>query len=321
MSLSVGIVGFPNVGKSTLFQLITSNKVDCANYPFCTINPNIGVAAVFDERVDEISKIVPEKKRVYPAIKFVDIAGLVEGASQGKGLGNQFLAHIREVDLILFVLRAFKDDQVIGVRDEIDPSKEAELLELELVFKDLETINKKIASLEKEARSLKKEAVFELKVLEKAKEFLEKGDLLSDIDFNEKEKELIEKSNFLTDKPKIYLLNGKDFDLVGKQEFLAIDIKDKKEIDSLIKKCYKSLDLITFFTTESDEIRGWKIKAGKDIREAGSLIHSDFKDKFIKAEVIGWQELIKSGDLKKAKKRSEGKDYIVQDGDVIEIKI
>ncbi len=338
MSLSVGIVGFPNVGKSTLFQIITKKQVDRANYPFCTIDPNVGVVSVPDERIEEMAKIIPTKKKVYSAIEFIDIAGLVEGASQGKGLGNRFLSHIRETSVIVYVLRAFKDSQIISSRENIDPIKEGELLETELILKDLEVVNKRILSLEKEVRARRKEALMESETLKKAGNLLEKETPLIDGDFTEDEEKIIFSYRFLTHKPKLYLLNGREEDVSeeienyfrGKNwEFLIMDIKKEEDsaelnesdiIDKLIKKAYDLLNSITFFTAGPDEIRAWKIKKGEKAPKAGGVIHSDFEKKFIKAIVVHWKDLIDSGGWNKAKKRMEGKDYVVKDGDVVEIK-
>ena len=350
MALSVGIVGFPNVGKSTLFQTITKKQVECANYAFCTIDPNVGFVSVYDKRIDEISRVVETKKKTYPIVEFIDIAGLVEGASQGKGLGNRFLSHIRETNLIIYVLRAFKNSQVMSTREEINPLKEAELLETELILKDLDVIEKRMNSLEKEVRAQKKEAILEMETLKKARKLLEENIVLIEGKFSEKEIKIISSYSFLTYKPMIYLLNGKEDEIseeikksFGNKNFFIVDIKSEEEsynlteeervdlgfsqfskIDNLIKKSYDFLGLITFFTAGPEEIRAWKIRKGAKAPEAGGVIHSDFEEGFIKADVINWQDLINSGGFSEARKkgliRTEGKDYIVCDGDVIEIK-
>jgi len=325
--LSIGIVGLPNVGKSTLFKLITQKKIDCANYPFCTIEPNIGVVVVPDERLDLISQVVPSKKKTYSAIEFVDIAGLVEGASQGKGLGNKFLANIRETSLIVYVLRAFQEKEIVSVRNEIDPLQEAELLETELALKDLETLDKRIHWLEKEHRSGRK--TNERDILIKARKIIEESHLLSDSDFDEETKKTISNLSLLASKPRIYLVNGKEEEIsletrnrFKNKNFLIVDINnpDSLVIDELIRKSYELLGLITFFTVGPEEIRAWKIRKGAKAPEAGGAIHSDFQEKFIKAIVVDWQDLIKKGGFSKATKRIEGKNYTVQDGDVVEIK-
>ncbi len=350
MSLSVGIVGFPNVGKSTLFQIITKKQVACENYPFCTVDANTGVVFVFDERVDEIKETIKSEKKTYTSIKFIDIAGLIKGASKGEGLGNKFLANIREVDVIVYVLRAFNDDNVINVSDEVNPLKEMELLETELILKDMETVEKKINFLKKEARSLKKEAVSELKVLEKVKGFLEKQNLLIEKDFSEQERKIISQYQFLTMKPGICVLNGKKqevpkqlieklnknnsliTDFIEEQEFINFTSKERislglpKEsiINELIKKSYDLLGYISFFTAGEKETRAWKIKKGARAPEAGGIVHTDFEKGFIKAEVINWKDLVREKSFSEARKkgliRIEGKNYIVSDGDVIDVK-
>ncbi len=350
MSLSVGIVGFTNVGKSTLFQIITKKEVSCENYPFCTIDPNIGVVSVFDKRVDEIAKTVKSEKKTYTSIKFVDIAGLVEGASKGEGLGNKFLANIKEVDVIIYVLRAFEDSNVAGALKEINPLKEMELLKTELVLKDIETIEKRINLLEKEARSLKKEAASELEVIKKAKDLLGKGISLNEGNFLKEEKNILLPYQFLTMKPGIYLLNGRKNEIseeiikkisnndslvanfLKEQEFVNFDSKERMSlglpeesvINELIKKSYDLLGYITFFTTCEKESRAWKIKKGAKAPEAGRTVHSDFEKGFIKAEVINWKDLVREKSFSEARKkgliRIEGKDYVVSDGDVVDIK-
>jgi len=354
MSLHIGIVGLPNVGKSTLFQAITKKEVDCANYPFCTIDPNIGVVAVPDERIDKLAELTSSAKKIYTTVEFVDIAGLVKGASQGEGLGNKFLANIREVDAVLYILRCFSNKNIINTQSEIDVFGDKEILDTEMVLKDLETVEKRIQGLEKELKSKIKEknAEKEFKVLSRAEEFLQKGKILSEIQWNEEENKILNSYQLLTIKPKLFLLNGSeneipdsvinrfkknnwpfliidiltefeasDFDI---EERISFGLAEKSQVESLIKQCYKLLDLITFFTTGPDETRGWTLKKGERAPQAGGVIHSDFETHFIKAEVINWQELLDSQGFAKAREngliRTEGKDYVVQDGDVIEIK-
>ncbi|HRT18173.1 MAG TPA: redox-regulated ATPase YchF [Candidatus Paceibacterota bacterium] len=349
MALQIGIVGFPNVGKSTLFQLITKKQVDIANYPFCTIDPNIGVTCVPDSRVDQLANLTKSAKKIYATIEFVDIAGLVEGASKGEGLGNKFLANIRETDAIIYVLRCFKNENVIKTRDDIDVLKDKEVLDMEMMLKDIETIEKRLSSLEKEIRANKKEAIKESEVLNKVYELLKDGKIISDISLSDEEKKIIDSYQLLSSKPRLYLLNGekkdvsmevidyfKDkprifMDILTEVESAELSEEEQKELgiesklNELIKEAYKLLGLINFFTTGADETRAWTIKSGFSAPQAGGVIHSDFKDKFIRAEVINWKDLIDCNGFTKAREkgmiRTEGKEYIVKDGDVIEFKI
>jgi len=349
MSLSIGIVGLPNVGKSTLFKTLTKKEVDIANYPFCTIDPNVGVVLVPDERVDKLAELSKSKKRIYATVDFVDIAGLVKGASAGEGLGNKFLSHIREVDAILYVLRVFEKSDIINTQQEINPLKEKEILDVELILKDLETINKRIDGLAGDVRQNKKEAVKEMEVLKKAKEFLSAEKVLIDQDWTDDEKEILKNFQLLTFKPRLYLLNGKEEEIVKSDltklgnNYLVIDIateyeaeglakEERRELglpldsetDVLVKKSYELLNLITFLTTGEDETRAWTIKKGDSAPRAGSAIHTDFENKFVKAEVVFWENLIVAGGYPKAREqgklRTEGKEYVVKDGDVIEFK-
>lgn len=352
MSLTIGIVGLPNVGKSTLFQAITKKQVDCANYPFCTIDPNVGVVAVPDERVDVLAELTHSVKKIYTTIEFVDIAGLVEGASKGEGLGNKFLANIRETDAVLYVLRCFANEKIINTQNEINPFKNKEILDTELIFKDLETVEKRLNSLQREARSGDKQSIKELTVLNKAKELLLSGKILYSENLDDEEIKIINSYQLLTIKPRLFLLNGstKDVDqdtlnIFNKNNWLFLimdilsefdassltveertefDLPEKSELDCLVKKSYELLDLITFFTTGLDETRAWTLKRGGKAPRAGGVIHSDFEKYFIKAEIINWQDLINAGGFVQAREkgliRTEGKEYLVQDGDVIEIK-
>ena len=353
MSLSIGIVGLPNVGKSTLFNTITKKQVDIANYPFCTIDPNVGVVTVPDERVDKLARLMNSKKKIYTTIEFFDIAGLVKGANKGEGLGNKFLANIRETDAIVYVLRGFSNSNIVNTQEGIDPLKEKDVLDTELMLKDLETLEKRIESLEKEIKARKKEAIKEQEALKKAKDILENGKILSEQEFSESEKKIIAQYQLLTMKPRLYLLNGekeeieeKNFLKVFKENnwpYLIIDIlaenevvdmsqeeraslglEPESELKDLIKRSYEILGLITFFTTGEDETRAWTIKKGSTAPKAGGVIHSDFEDKFIKAEVINWNDLLEVGGIAEAREkglmRTEGKEYLVKDGDVIEIK-
>ncbi len=350
MPLSIGIVGLPNVGKSTLFQTLTKKQIDRANYPFCTIDPNVGVVTVPDQRVDKLAELTKSAKKIYTTIEFIDIAGLVEGAHQGEGLGNKFLANIRKTDAILYILRIFKNEKIVNTQNKIDPLGSKEILDTEMALKDMATLEKRLVSLEKEAKR-SKEALKEIGLVKKAKEILEQGKLLCE-NISEEDKETLKQYQLLTLKPRLFLLNGSQNELTDqiKNEFeknnwpyLTIDILNEFEVDSLsqeekkdlgvtndsgldvlIKESYKLLNLITFLTTGSDETRAWTIEKGSLAPQAGGVIHTDFKKNFIKADVISYQNLIEVGSIAQAREkgliRIEGKDYIIKDGDVIEIK-
>jgi hypothetical protein len=352
MNLSLGIVGLPNVGKSTLFETITKKQVSRENYPFCTIDPNVGVVAVPDERVDKLAELTHSAKKIYTTIEFVDIAGLVKGASQGEGLGNQFLANIRETDAIVYVLRCFRKSDIINTLNKIDPLLEKETLETELMLKDLETVDKRIQNIAKDAKSGQKEAILELKVLTKAQDLLQKGQILYENSWTEEEAKIIHNYQLLTFKPRIYLLNGAKEEIdsqilsvFDKNQWLylimdvameleavnftpdereEVGLPRESELDVLIKNGYQLLNLITFLTTGPDETRAWTLRKGLKAPQAGGVIHSDFEKKFIKAEVINWQKLLDAQGYSEAREngwlRLEGKDYEVQDGDVIIIK-
>ena len=350
-SLSIGIVGLPNVGKSTLFKTLTKKEVLIANYPFATIDPNVGVVLVPDQRVDKLAELSKSKKKIYATVDFVDIAGLVKGASAGEGLGNKFLSHIREVDAVLYVLRAFKKSDIINTQQGIDPLKEKEILDVELILKDLETINKRMDGLQGEVRQNKKEAVKEMATLKKAKDFLSEEKVLIDQTFTEDDKLILNSFQLLTFKPRLYLLNGSqeeanlvksdltkfgnnylvvdvatEYEAEGLtlEERRGLDLPELSETDILVKKSYELLNLITFLTTGEDETRAWTIKKGDTAPKAGAAIHTDFENKFVKAEVVFWKDLIDCGGYPKAREqgklRTEGKEYIVKDGDVIEFK-
>lgn len=351
--LKIGIVGLPNVGKSTLFQAITKIKVDCSNYAFCTIDPNIGVVSVPDSRLDKLAQVLNPEKKIYAAVEFIDIAGLVEGAHKGEGLGNQFLSHIKEVDAVLYVLRDFKNENIINTRQSINPLEEKQVLDMEMGLKDLSLAEKRLEDLEKEVRSQDKETKKELEIFEKIRNILAKGELLSEHMWSENEEKKLRSCQFLTFKPKLYLINAKNeeinlevkeyfeksnlkyltMDVLGELELLefsreereSLGLKKDSGLDELIKKTYSLLDLITFFTIKSKETRAWSIKKGSTAPEAGGKIHNDFQERFIKAEVINWKDLIEVGGVHQAREkgllRLEGKNYIVQDGDILEIKI
>jgi len=350
MSLSIGIIGLPNVGKSTLFQAITKKQIDRQNYPFCTIDPNVGVVIVPDERVDKLAELSKSVKKIYTTIEFVDIAGLVKGASKGEGLGNKFLANIREVDTIVYVLRCFKNEKIVNTQPSIDVLRDKEVLDTEMALKDIETLEKRMSGMERLVKAQDKEAIRELKILESAKQYLENGEYLADKEWNEEELKTLNSYQLLTIKPRLFLLNGKKeeidqsvlrklkdknyliLDILSEFDSADLSIEERKEFDlpvelklnELIKKSYHLLDLITFLTTGSDETRAWTLKKGSRAPQAGGVIHTDFEKQFIKADVINWQKLIEAGGIAKAREqglmRTEGKDYIVQDGDVIEIK-
>ncbi len=349
MPLSIGIVGMPNTGKSTLFQAVTQKQVDRANYPFCTIEPNLGVIAVPDERLDSLADVFPREKKISATVEFVDIAGLIAGASQGEGLGNQFLAHIREVNALIYVLRGFSKSNVINTLDNIDPWAEKEVLDTELILKDLETVEKRIVSLEKEAKAGRAEAVREKKALEVFAQWLKEGRLLRDVLEDDYQRELGKQYQFLTGKPCLYLINAAESEIKEEtrqrfdgQPWMSIDVlteleaselseEERKELmlnsaklDELIQRSYQLLGLITFFTIGQGEVRAWTLRRGQTAPEAGGVVHTDFERNFIKAEVIGWSDLVEAGGFSLARQqgkvRTEGRDYQVQDGDVIEIK-
>ncbi|MSU54656.1 MAG: redox-regulated ATPase YchF [Candidatus Staskawiczbacteria bacterium] len=348
MSLSIGIVGLPNVGKSTLFKTLTKKEVLIANYPFATIDPSVGVVLVPDDRIDKLGEFSKSAKKIYATVDFVDIAGLVKGASEGEGLGNKFLANIRETDAIVYVLRAFGNADIINTQTEINPLKDKEILDVELILKDLETANKRIDGLAGDVRAGKKEAVKENEVLKKAQVFLQEQKVLVDQVWEKPDAEILEQYQLLTFKPRLYLLNGKPkevspevlaqlknyviLDIAGeyeseglnKEERVGLGFAELSGTDILIKKSYELLGLQTFLTTGEDETRAWTIHKGDKAPQAAGVIHSDFEQKFVKAEVVFWEDLLKAGSYANARQtgliRTEGKEYVVKDGDVIEFK-
>lgn len=348
MALSIGIVGLPNVGKSTLFNILTKKGVEAANYPFCTIDPNVGVVKVPDFRLEKLANISKPLKIIPTMIEFVDIAGLVAGAHKGEGLGNKFLAHIRECNAICEVIRDFKDTDVIHVEGRIDPKSDRETINMELIFADLATIEKKLDKVRREAKSGDKDSIFFAQILEKIYQILSIGKAVRELEFDDKESEFVKTLNLLTIKQIIYLLNiddkhSDDASLFGtKETIIKINVKLEEEIanlpeeeqaeyikelglvqsglDTLIRSAYKILGLETFFTTGPDETRAWTIKKNTKAPQAAGEIHTDFIKGFVRAEVINWQKLVDCGSETKAKElglvRTEGKDYIFQDGDV-----
>ena len=346
MALSIGIVGLPNVGKSTLFNTLTKKGVDAANYPFCTIEPNVGVVKVPDARLQALAEISKPEKIINAFIEFIDIAGLVKGAHEGEGLGNQFLSHIRECDAICEVVRDFENKDIIHVEGRVDPKSDEETIAMELIFADLATIDKRLDKVAREARSGDKEAVRLKALLERLKLTLESGKAARELEYNDDDKVLVKTLNLLTIKPLLYVLNvdnpEAEISLPWKGELIKINVKQEEEIaslseeeqveyikelglsqsglDKLITAAYRLLGLETFFTTGKDETRAWTYKAGSKAPQAAGVIHTDFEKGFIRAEVINWQKFVETGSDAKARElgllRTEGKEYIVQDGDV-----
>jgi ribosome-binding ATPase YchF (GTP1/OBG family) len=340
MSFSVGIVGLPNVGKSTLFQALTRQQVGISPRPFTTIDPNIGVVAVPDQRLDDLGDVIGPEKTTPTTIEFVDIAGLVKGAHKGEGLGNQFLAHIRNCDAILEIVRTFDNPKVENVLGGVDPKRDIEVIKTELLMKDLETLEKITAGLEKKKG---KDETKDSAYLERVKKGVAAGKMISEMDLSEKERRGIAEYQLLCAKPVIYLFNkgskeeetplpGITMDLKIEAEITELSAGERQELeirsqlDKIIKACYDTLRLITFFTvTGGREVRAWTLPRGASVLEAGETVHSDFRDRFIRAEVIDWRSLIDAGSWQKARERgiikTVGKEYAVQDGDVIEFKI
>ncbi len=346
MKLSIGIVGLPNVGKSTLFKILTKQEVNIANYPFATIDPNVGVVPVPDERLEKLTKLSNSKKTIPAVVEFYDIAGLVKGANKGEGLGNQFLSHIREVNAIVQIIRCFRQSDIVHVEGEINPLRDFEIIRTELALKDLETVEKRLNKAEADARTGKKEFIEIYEILKKIKNDIGEGNLsnetISLIRTNKEYNVLIKELNLLSVKPQLFLLNGNIEDVSGDlkrkikelgADYIIADLSAIKEIPELIQKAYQILDLISFLTTGEDETRAWTIPKGAKAPEAAGAIHTDFQKNFIRAEVINWEKLMSAGNTstglgqspwaiakQKGWLRLEGKDYVVQDGDVIVIR-
>lgn len=357
--MKIGIVGLPNVGKSTMFNSITKAGAECANYPFCTIEPNVGIVAVPDERLDKLSEMYNPKKTTHAVIEFVDIAGLVKGASKGEGLGNKFLSHIREVDAIAEVVRCFENSNIVHVDGNINPQRDIETINLELIFADIETVDKRLQKAEKMLKADKKYKI-EIDALNKIKALLEDGKPARNVELTDEEKETVKDLFLLTSKPIIYIANVEEEQLpniendenvkkvkeIAKQEntkciplcakieeeLSGLDDNDKKEmlealglkesgLDTVIRESYDLLGLMSFLTAGEPEVRAWTIKKGTKAPEAAGKIHSDIQRGFIKAEIVSYDDLIREGSMVSAKEkglvRSEGKDYIMQDGDIV----
>jgi hypothetical protein len=341
--LKIGIIGLPNVGKSSLFKALTKKQVDISNYPFCTINPNVGIIQIADENLSRIAEIFKSKKATPAAIEFVDIAGLVKNAHKGEGLGNQFLHHIRETDAILEVVRAFQNESISHIEKTIDPLRDIEIVKTELILKDLETVEKNLVKLKKEAKTGDQKIKEKLEIMKSLKNSLEKHNSLNSA--SKEEFKLARELELLSIKPILFAINGSNLapDLLKfADQRVLMDIKDEldlnemsqeekielgfeSKLNELIKKSCEMLNLITFYTANENEASARVIPKNSQITKAAALVHSDFEKKFIRADVINYKVLFEAGGWQEAREkgliRSEGKNYLVQNGDIIEFKI